>query len=270
MRKNSLLLGLALSLVLCFTGCSNEEKEKATDDFKAAVSTVEKNNYEINTAISDLQALVDSKNPPLDNATIDNATTVITEARTKIVEIPEIPSKTEDIISATKGLLKNSNSSKTITKLQSSNDKLSTSIKQMQQVTNPSEAFIVERLTNLPNITGMEAVTEDNDPNGKLNKQGGYTATVYFASDLINQSDVYGKTIVDKGNEAGGTIEVYPTVEDANKRNEYLAEFDGAGFLSSGSHSVVGTVIIRTSDRLTASQQKEMEKNIYNSLIEIK
>lgn len=139
----------------------------------------------------------------------------------------------------------------------------------MQQVTNPTEAFIVERLSGLPNITGMEAVTEDNDPNGNLNKQGGYTATVYFASDLVDQSNVYGKTIVDKGTEAGGAIEVYPTVEDANKRNEYLAGFDGAGMLSSGSHSVVGTIVIRTSDKLTASQQKEMEKNIYNSLIEI-
>lgn len=270
MKKISLLLVLALSLVLCFTGCSNEEKEKATADFNAAVSTVEKNNSDIETAISDLQALVDSENPPLDNATIDNATTAITEARTKIVEIPEIPSKTEEIISATEGLLKNSDCSETLTKLQSANDVLSTSIKQMQQVTNPTEAFIVERLTGLPNITGMEAVTEDNDPNGNLNKQGGYTATVYFASDLVDQSDVYGKTIVDKGTEAGGAIEVYPTVEDANRRNEYLAGFDGAGMLSSGSHSVVGTVLIRTSDKLTASQQKEMEKNIYNSLIEIK
>lgn len=270
MKKNSLLFVLALSLILCFTGCSNEEKEKATADFNAAVSTTEKNNSDIQNAISSLQSLVDSENPPLDNTTIDNATTVITEARTKIVEIPEIPYKTEEIISATKGLLKNSDSSKTLTKLQSSNDALSTSIKQMQQVTNPSEAFIIERLTKLPNITGIESVTEDNDPNGNLNKQGGYTATVYFSSDLINQSDVYGKTIVDKGNEAGGTIEVYPTVEDADKRNEYLAGFDGAGILNSGSHSVVGTVIIRTSDKLTASQQKEMEKNIYNSLIEIK
>src|SRR5699024_5528287 len=100
--------------------------------------------------------------------------------------------------------------------------------------------------------------------------QGGYTATVYFASDLVDQSQVYGETIVDKGTEAGGAVEVYPTVEDATKRNEYLASFDGAGFLSSGSHSVVGTVVIRTSDQLTASQQKEIETNIYNSLIEIK
>ena len=56
----------------------------------------------------------------------------------------------------------------------------------------------------------------------------------------------------------------------STKRNEYLAAFDGAGILSSGSHSVVGTIVIRTSDKLTASQQKEMEENIYNSLIEIK
>lgn len=269
MKKISLLLVLALS-ILCLAGCTNEEKEKATADFDTAVSTVEKNNADIESAISDLQALVDSEDQPLDAATIDSATTAITEARTKIVEIPEIPSKTEDIITATEELLKNADCSETLSKLQSANDALSTSIKQMQQVTNPAEAFIVERLTGLPNITGMEAVTEENDPNGNLNKQGGYTATVYFASDLVDQSQVSGETIVDKGTEAGGAVEVYPTVEDATKRNEYLASFDGAGFLSSGSHSVVGTVVIRTSDQLTASQQKEIETNIYNSLIEIK
>ncbi len=270
MKKIASLLLVALSIVICFAGCTNEEKEKATAEFNEVVSKVEKNNSDIETAISDLQTLVDSENPPLDNATIDNATTVITEARTKIVEIPEIPSKTEQIISATEDLLKNSDCSETLTKLQSANKALSASIKQMQQVTNPKEAFIIERLTGLPNITGMEAVTEDNDPNGNLNKQGGYTATVYFASDLVDQSDLSGKTIIDRGTEGGGSIEVYPTVEDANRRNEYLAGFDGMGMLSSGSHSVVGTVVIRTSDRLTASQQKEMEKNIYNSLIEIR
>ncbi len=270
MKKFSLLLVLALSLTLCFTGCSNEEKEKATADFNEAISTAEKNNSDIQTAISDLQALIDSEDQPLDAATIDNAATVITEAETKIVEIPQIPSKTEEIISATETLLKNADCSESLTELQSANDTLSKSIKQMQQVTNPQESFIIERLTGLPNITGMEAVTEDNDPNGNLNKQGGYTATVYFSSDLVDQSEVYGETIVDKGTEAGGAIEVYATVEDADKRNEYLATFDGAGMLNSGSHSVVGTVVIRTSDKLTATQQKEMEQNIYNSLVEIK
>lgn len=270
MKKISLFLALALSLTLCFSSCSNKEKEEATSNFKEAVSTVEKNNLDIETAISDLQTLIDSENPPLDNATIDNATTVIKESKTKIVEIPKIPSKTEEIISATEVLLNSSDCSETLAKLQSANNALSISIKQMQQVTNPKESFIIERLTNLPNIIGMEAVTEDNDPNGNLNKQGGYTSTVYFVSNLVDQSSVYGETIIDKGTTAGGCIEVYPTVEDANRRNEYLSAFDGAGILNSGSHSVVGTVVIRTSDKLTASQQKDMEKNIYNSLIEIK
>lgn len=87
--------------------------------------------------------------------------------------------------------------------LSSANEALSNSIQQMKQVTNPTEDFVIERLTGLPNI-----------------------------------------------------------VE--------LASFDGAGFLASGSHSVVGTVVIRTSDNLTATQQKEMEANIYNSLVELR
>lgn len=270
MKKILLLLVLTLSIIFCLTGCSNEEKEKAIADFNAAVSMAEKNNSDIQNSISDLQALVDAETLPLDMATLDNATTIIAKARTKIIEIPEIPSKTEEIISSTENMLKNADCSEILNELQSANDALSISIKQMQQVTNPTEAFIIERLTGLPNIIEMEAVTEDNDPNGNLNKQGGYTATVYFTSDLIDQTDVYGKSIVDKGTKAGGSIEVYPTIEDANKRNAYLAEFDGAGILNSGSHSVVGTILIRTSNKLTASQQKEMEQNIYNSLIEIK
>lgn len=270
MKKISLVFVLAFCIIFSLSGCSNEEREKATADFNEAVSMVEKNNSDIQMMISDLHALVYSESPPLDASTLDNATTVIAEAKTKIVEIPRIPSKIQEIISATENLLKISDCTEIISKLKSANDNLSTSIKQMQQVTNPKEAFVIERLMGLPNISGIEAVTEDNDPNGKLNKQGGYTATIYFASDLIDQSQVYGTTIVEKGTDGGGAIEVYPTVEDANKRNKYLASFDGMGFLSSGSHSVLGTIVIRTSDKLTASQQKEMEKNIYNSLIEIR
>lgn len=62
------------------------------------------------------------------------------------------------------------------------------SIDQMEQVTNPAEQFVVERLNGLPNITGVEAATEQNDPNGSLHKDGGYTAAVFFSSDLVDQS----------------------------------------------------------------------------------
>lgn len=75
-------------------------------------------------------------------------------------------------------------------------------------------------------------------------------------------------TIIDKGTDCGGSIEVYSTTEDANARNDYLAGFDG-GIFASGSHTVVGIVLVRTSDELTASQQKEMEANIIAVLTEI-
>ncbi len=156
-----------------------------------------------------------------------------------------------------------------IAQLSDSKATLEASIVQMQQVTNPSEKFVIERLKNLPGIVGVQAVTEDNDPNGNLNKQGGYTATVYFLSTLIDQGSVFGRDIVDKGTEGGGAIEVYRRVEDAETRNRYLAAFDG-GPISSGSHKVIGTVVIRTSDRLTATQQSTLEASIRKALIKLK
>ena len=100
-----------------------------------------------------------------------------------------------------------------------------------------------------------------------LNKTGGYTSTVYFSYDKVNVSFLDG-TIIENGTDGGGSIEVYSTEEDVNKRNDYLASFDG-GILSSGSHTVVGTVLVRTSNYLTASQQKELENAIIEKLTEL-
>ena len=145
---------------------------------------------------------------------------------------------------------------------------LEKSIKQYALVDTPTEAYVIECLKKVENIVDISAVTEDNDPNGNLNKAGGYTAQIYFSSDLVNQSEVYGTYIKEKGTDAGGSIEVYANVEDATTRNEYLASFDG-GIFASGSHTVVGTVLVRTSDELTASQQQTLEANIIAALTEI-
>jgi hypothetical protein len=132
-------------------------------------------------------------------------------------------------------------------------------------VDQPSEVYVIECLQKVPCIIDIEAVTEDNDPIGQLNKPGGYTALVYFSYELVNQEEVYGDDLIDKGTDAGGSIEVYRTKDDANKRNDYLATFDGT-VLASGSHKVIGTVVVRTSDELTASQQNLLEANIIAAL----
>lgn len=130
----------------------------------------------------------------------------------------------------------------------------------------PSEYYVISCLEKVPGILEIAAVTEDNDPNGNLNKQGGYISQVFFSYSLVDQAEVIGDNLIDKGTDAGGSIEVYTTVEYANRRNEYLSSFDGSGFLTSGSHIVIGTTVVRTSDELTASQQKLLESNIIFAL----
>lgn len=119
----------------------------------------------------------------------------------------------------------------------------------------PTKEFVIQRLQTIDEVTDARAVTEDNDLNGKLNKFDGYTASVYFESSNGNQANVYGTDLIDKGTNAGEVIGGYAGEENAIKRNDYLASFDG-GILASGSHKVVGIVLIRTSDELTASYAK--------------
>ena len=128
-----------------------------------------------------------------------------------------------------------------------------------------SEEAVIECLEKVPGISEIEAVTEENDPNGMLNKADSYIACVYFSYVLVDEDELYGDGLIDCGTDAGGCIEVFADKEDAKKRNEYLATFDGSP-LSSGSHTVSGTVVIRTSDLLTASQQRFLEANIIASL----
>ena len=57
---------------------------------------------------------------------------------------------------------------------------LPNSVKQLAQITNPKYTFIEERLKEVDTIQEVQHATEEHDPNGLLNKQGGYTASIYF------------------------------------------------------------------------------------------
>lgn len=242
---------------------------QATDVFRDAADGLEQRNAELDGAIADLQALMGSEDDPLDPTTLDAASTAIGSAQGAKQEVPEMPAETEEILAAAEEIDKMGDYSSQLEEIATARGNLQNSINQLRQVTNPSEQFVIARLTGLPNITGVEAVTESNDPNGNLNKDGGYTSTVYFSSDLVDQSMTYADEeytgIPAVGTEGGGAVEVYATAEDAEERNYYLAAFDG-GIFASGSHAVVGTCVVRTSDLLTASQQDALEQSIIESL----
>jgi len=138
----------------------------------------------------------------------------------------------------------------------------------LQQICNPSEDIIIKKLQYIEGIGTIKAVSNDNDPNKLLNTENGYTACVYFSINSINQNEVPGKTIIDKGTDAGGCIEVYKSAKDAQDRCNYLAQFDDS-LLYSGSHDYIGTVVIRISYKLPNEDQIKVTEMIEKALLTI-
>lgn len=241
-----------------------EQYISAIREFEQAKEQLEKLNMKLDSQIDNAYALVQDEAMALDEMFRTALETAISEAKAEKVEVEVFPVELEEINKKTEQY-RSVDYSVVLEKLDMAYANLDKSIRQFALVNVPAESYIIQCLGKVENVIDISAVTEDNDPNGNLNKAGGYTAQVFFSSDLIIQGSVYGTTVIDKGTDCGGSIEVYETVEDAKKREEYLAGFDG-GLFASGSHEVVGTCLIRTSNELTASQQKKMEADIIEIL----
>lgn len=244
-----------------------EEMMSANERYdKTKTEMTEKNNA-LDEAISNAEAIISKGEKALDETLISKLETSVSETKSVKQEIPEKPKTAKEINSVVDEMDK-VDYTKAISRLSTSQRELEKSIKQYSLVNNPSEKYVIKCLKKINSISGISAVTEKNDPNGHLNKAGGYTAQVYFSSKWIDQGTVDGKTIIEKGTDCGGSIEVYKTEDEANIRKDYLSTFDG-GIFASGSHTIVGTVLVRTSDELTASQQKRLENQIIKQLTKL-
>ena len=244
---------------------------KAVNNYNKAVSYVTEKNTELDKSIEKINNLIDKSEKVIDENVIANAKESTKKAGAAKRVIGKRPKTTEKIIEETKKLEKPLDYSNELKELEGAYSAYDTSIKQYKQVTNPSEEFIIQRLKTIDDVVDARAVTEDHDPNGQLHKPGGYTSTVYFESKTVDQSKLsYLDTndLIEKGTDAGGAIEVYETEELAIKRRDYLATYDGTIF-SNGSHTVVGTCLVRTSNELSASKQKELENKVIEALTKL-
>lgn len=273
------------------------EYNSIISDYNDAVSALSIKNDELDEIINSAQSVLDSGEYPYDESTSSDLAASIFDASKSETDIPDLMNPIElinsdsddaklsaaeidskalslqteinNIISQTEILSEPVDYSYVISDIKEKKTALEDSISILKQITNPPEDFIKDKLQKIDSVTSIQAVTEDNDPNGNLNKQGGYTSSTYFSISNIDQSSVYGSDTVDKGTDAGGCIEVYANTEDAEKRNAYLASFDGTA-LASGSHTILGTIVIRTSSKLTATQQKNLEQEIVEQFIDLK
>ena len=144
-------------------------------------------------------------------------------------------------------------------------EQLNVSLRIINQITAPSGDWVESRLKSVKGITGTQAVTEENNPDGLLGKKGGYKNCIYFTFEKIAPDSVPGETIVDKGTDAGGSVEIYTTLAEAEARCEYLEGFNGTIFYS-GSYAIVGTNVIRTSYSLSNEEQFELTDLITQAL----
>ena len=277
MKKKTKLIIVAVVVVIAviagslgaYFGYFKPHKE-AVEAYNVVVSDIQEKTDQLDGEIKKLQELVDNEDKPLDETTIDAAKEALKNAGASKIVIGEMPKATKDILSRTKELSTPVDYSDELTALSTAYTNLENSKKQYKQVVNPSEEFVMQRILTVDDVADARAVTEDQDPNGNLHKAGGYTSTIYFESKTVNQSDVYvsGKyadVLIDKGTDAGGAIEVYENVEYAEKRRDYLATYDGTIY-ANGTHTVIGTVLVRTSNELTATQQKELEQKVIDAL----
>ncbi len=158
---------------------------------------------------------------------------------------------------------------KDVATLEKMTNVLAENIKVVEQITVPDESWLIERLQSVDGIKETEAITENNDPNGMLNQEDGYVSCIYFSYNKVDDSSVPGETVVDKGTDCGGAIEIYRTLEEAENRVEYLKGFDDT-VLYSGSYAIVGTMVIRTSYLLNDEEQYDLTDAIMHVLTKIK
>lgn len=271
MKKKIITAVIVLALVIggaSYYFLSYAPHQTAVSHFKKSVSTLNENNKAIKKQIADAEKIIKKNAEALDSKSLEDLKTTVKEAKKSIRKAPKMESDTKKIEEQAKEIVKPVDYSEAQKNIAEKLTAYQNSVKQLEQITNPKDTFIEERLKEINTIQGVQHVTEDHDPNGSLNKQGGYTATVYFSDNQVTEP-IEGADVVDKGTDAGGCIEVYKTKEEAEKRDIYLSAFDG-GPLTPGSHYVYGTIVIRTSMYLTASQQQSLTEQIYNKLIELK
>ncbi len=138
----------------------------------------------------------------------------------------------------------------------------------LRQITNPSEDFIISRITGLKNVGDVAAATGGNDPGGLLHKPGGCTAVIYFSSPLVTDGSLHSGDVIADGVAGGGVIEVFANVGDALERNNGLAALDATD-RAGGIHIIVGTFVVRISDQLPPSEQLALADEIIGAIMRV-
>ncbi len=264
------------------------ETDSTVTKYNETVDSFSEVNAELEALISQAQDLLDAEEPPYDESTADDLSTAIAAAEASKERLPEYLEETEPAADSASGSVLNAAEPETgeteafmlpelpdytevTDALEDAMAAYEESVQIEQQITAPTEAFLSERLQQIDTITDMAFATEGEDPDGKLNQKDGYIGAVYFLDSRIDRTAAFisddETSVLKIGVKGGGAIEICASPEDAAARDLALAASDGTVF-SSGSHTVLGSMVIRTSSALTTMDQEALTEQITNALLE--
>ena len=267
--KTTVLLIASLAVAAgLLVGCSSPEKDAAKAAFNEQVFITQGSMDELSSLADQAYELAASEAKALDESLRTKLEVTAADAKTAVegVEIPKMKSSVEDIEAQTEEL-KSIDLSQEKDSLEKAMTKFENSQKKYALVDNPSRDYILSCVGRVKGLDEIAYFTEKTDPTKSIGKSGQYYEKIVFHSVKVDDYGYDNKllTLEEIGNPAGGCVEAYRTAEDAERRNGQLKDMEGT-ISAPGSHKVVGTLVIRTSDDLTVSQQKKLESSLVKEL----
>ena len=241
-----------------------EEMAQAVSRFDAAAQKVEEQNEAAENALAAAKEALQETGKALDNSLKPALETAVSALKGAMVLVPVMDSDAA-LINKAAEKLEQTDYTALLTDLEGKTKAYTDSIKQYALVNQPTQDYVISCLQTVPGITDIEAVSEGHDPEGWLNRKGGYTAAVVFGHTNVNPDWIYGNTLADKGVGTGGVVEIFASKADAENRDAYLSSFDNSS-LRAGYHRVIGTLVIRTSDYLHDDGQAVVEAQVIEAL----
>lgn len=238
---------------------------EALEAYNAAYAELSKNNASLEEAINTGVATVNASLPVMDGTLYTTLAEAISAAENALVPLVEQGVTPEETLAAAKTMA-GVDYGEMAQDILDACAQIENSNQLYALVDAPSDERVIACLEQVEGVLQCVAVTEETDNNNNLNKAGSYIGRIIFAYEAVTRSAISDSALLNKGTDAGGSIEVFRNQDDAEKRNSYLAVFDGT-ILDSGSHVVVGTLVVRTSSKLTATQQQELQAAITKALL---
>jgi len=120
-----------------------------------------------------------------------------------------------------------------------------------------SEVLRQLRAEGMP-VGAVTDLTASTDPNELLGRPGQYTSKAFFVDTRLGATDKYGARREEA--DAGGSVEVFESEADAEKRSEYVqAISEGSGPFAEYSYQR-GLIFLRLTKSMTPDQAKDYER----------